>query len=821
MTYSDALATTELLDAVPMAVVLVDDGGRVTVWNTAAETLYGHARAEAVGAPVLDVLFDGDDRDAAAELFEAAIQGRAWEGDFRVRRRDGVLLVSSFRLASAGVSSGSAWLATDGIDQGLAEQERSVLLSAERAARSTAEEALGLVEAILTSAPVGIAVFDLDLRYVRVNDAYAALSGVPADDHVGGQLDDVLPLQADAAADLRRVVTTGRTILGRHVELVDGAAEDEGQRSFTVSYFPVRTTGGALVGAGLTLVEVTDAKRAEAERVALLRRAEAAHQRLSILATASTVLTTTMELDELLARLTRVLTPMAADWCVIELIGRGGEVEHVAVSHRSRDSANELAEFLRSAPVAVDGDGPIAEVLRTGQARLALAPTVGTLVTRAATDRGRPELAQRFNLQSSVIVPIESRGRVFGVLILSTEGERRLDDDDLDLAVEIAHRAALAVANARAYQQEHEIAESLQRALLPATMPAVDGLEIAVRYVAATDGALVGGDWYDVLTFGDGTTGIVVGDVVGHDIAASTSMGQLRSALRVYGWEEHARPAAALGRVDRLFDKLGLTYATCVFGVLDLGSSTFCWSNAGHPPPLLVRDGKASFLVEGSGTLLGVTGGAGTEEATTDLREGDMLVLYTDGLVERRGESLEVGLDRLATAAARAAAGDAEVLCQALVDALVPPSATRDDDLAILVARVRTQEPDPGVHRLPFDPKPESVALTRGFTAGVLEGAGWREQVDTAVLLVSELVTNSVRHAHGPCALVVSFAGDVVELCVEDGDPSPPKPRPARILDESGRGFVLVDALADDWGVRPFQGGKATWFALGRGRSGA
>ena len=615
------------------------------------------------------------------------------------------------------------------------------------------------------------------------------------------------------------MVTTGRTILGRHVELATDA-DGEGQRSFTVSYFPVRTTAGVLVGAGLTLVEVTEAKRAEAERAALLRRAEAAHQRLSILATASTVLTTTMELDELLARLTRVLTPMAADWCVIELIGRAGEVEHVAVSHRSRGQAKELAAFLRSAPVALDGDGPIAEVLRTGQARLALAPTIEGLVVRAATDRGRPELAGSFNLQSSVIVPIESRGRVFGVLILSTEGERRLDDDDLDLAVEIAHRADLAVANARAYQQEHEIAESLQRALLPTTVPTVAGLEIAVRYVAATDGALVGGDWYDVLTFTDGTTGIVVGDVVGHDIAASTSMGQLRSALRVYAWEEHAQPAAALARVDRLFDKLGLAYATCVFGVVDLGASTFCWSNAGHPPPLLVRDGRASFLLEGSGTLLGITGGTGTAEATTDLQEGDLLVLYTDGLVERRGESLQVGLDRLAAAAADTAAEDAEVLCQALLDVLVPPSATRDDDLAILVARVCTEEPDSGVHRLAFEPKPESVPLTRGFTAGVLGGAGWREQVDTAVLLVSELVTNSVRHAQGPCALVVTFAGDVVELCIEDGDPRPPSPRSAGVLDESGRGFVLFNALADDWGVRPLPGGKATWFSLGRRRAG-
>ena len=801
-TRPDVHATADLLDALPMAVVLVDRAGRVCGWNSAAETLYGHGREAALGAPFVDVLFDDDDRGAAGGLIEAAARGVAWEGDFRVRRSDGALLVSSFRLAPAGAALGSAWLATDGIDQGLAEQERSVLLSAERAARATAEEALNLLEAILTSAPVGIAVFDLDLRYVRVNDAYAALSGVPAEHHVGGQLGDVLPLQAGVSADLRRVVTTGRTILGRNVELVE---DDDGEaRSFNVSYFPVRSAAGALVGAGLTLVEVTEAKRAEAERAALLRRAEAAHLRLSILATASTVLTTTMELEELLARLTRVLTPMAADWCVIELVDAYGLVEHVAVSHRARDAAHDVASRLATSRIVLDGNSPVAEVLRSGQARLAGPDAI-------------PELADRQPpLHSSVIVPIESRGRVMGVLVLATEGERHLDDDDLDLAVEIAHRAALAVGNARAFQQEHEIAESLQRALLPTTVPTVPGLELAVRYVAATDGASVGGDWYDVLAFDDGTTGIVVGDVVGHDIAASTSMGQLRSAIRIYAWEEHARPAAALARVDRLFDKLGLTYATCMFGVFDRETATFAWSNAGHPPPLLLRDGKATFLVEGSGVLLGVTCGAGMEEASTGLQEGDVLVLYTDGLVERRDEPLQAGLARLAAAAERSGADDAEVLCEALLEALVPPATTRDDDLAILVARVRSDDPGPGVHRMPFELKPESVALTRGFTAGVLEGAGCRDQVDTAVLLVSELVTNAVRHACGPCALVVNVAAGEIELSVEDGDPRVPVTRHCRGLEESGRGLLLVGALADRWGVRSIPGGKSTWFSLAR-----
>jgi anti-sigma regulatory factor (Ser/Thr protein kinase) len=326
----------------------------------------------------------------------------------------------------------------------------------------------------------------------------------------------------------------------------------------------------------------------------------------------------------------------------------------------------------------------------------------------------------------------------------------------------------------------------------------------------------VGGDWYDVLSFDNGTTGVVVGDVVGHDIAASTSMGQLRSAQRVYAWEEHANPAAALARVDRVFDKLGLTYATCVFGVVDLASSTFRWSNAGHPPPLLVRDGTATFLLDGAGVLLGVTAGAGMAEATTHLRDGDLLILYTDGLIERRTESLQSGFDRLALAATRAATDDAEVVCEALLDALVPPSTAREDDVAILVARVRANPTVPGVHRLAFNPEAESVALTRGFTAGVLQGAGWGAQVDTAVLLVSELVTNVVRHARGPCALVVSFGAEAVELSVEDGNPRMPAARLADALDEDGRGLLLLGAMARDWGVRLLPEGKAIWFVLGR-----
>ena len=797
MSRVEPTSSIEVLDALPFAVVLADGSGRITAWNDAAEILYGHVRGDVLGHQLAEVLFDADDRSSAASLLTAAAGGATWSGDRRIRRRDGVLLVSSFRATPVGTGA-VAWIATDGMDQGLAEQERSVLLSAERAARDTAEEALGLVEAIVGSAPVGIAVFDLDLRYVRVNDAFAALSGMPAATHVGARAGEVLELPPAFGADLRRVVTTGRTILDRAIALDDAA----GSRHFTISYYPVRTTTGVLVGAGATVVDVTEAKRSEAERASLLQRAETAQERLAVLATASTVLTTTMEVEELLSRLAGVLAPAAADWCVIQLHEADGSLEHVVVSHRDRDAADQLVGHLR----ASDG---FAESVRAGQAsRL----TDGELERLCGPGlRGRP--APR----SGVLVPIDWRGHVLGGLLLAGDDGRQTDDDDFDLAVEVAHRAALAISNARAFQQEHRIAESLQRALLPSSLPSVPGLELTVRYLAASDRASVGGDWYDAIDFGEGRVGIVIGDVVGHDIEATTMMGQLRNALRAYACEEHEHPARAVARLDRLVDSLRLSPATCVFGVLDTAAAELSWSNAGHLPPLLLRGGQATYLTDGLGVILGVTSGAGAREATVALEAGDVLMLYTDGLVERRGESLTTSLDRLARVAASLEVADSGDLCDAVLAELLPPSAVRDDDVALLVVRVRTGDETEATHRLDLPDDMSSPALARGFTAGVLARAGWSDAIDTAVLLVSELVTNAMRHGHPPCSLGIRFVDDAtVELFVEDAGEQLPQPREAKELDQDGRGLLLVDVLAADWGIRPGTGGKQAWFRLTR-----
>lgn len=805
----------ELLDALPMAIVVID-AGAVACWNDAAEVLYGHRRADVLGASALEVLFEHEDREAAMSLLDgiSGADGLAWEGDFRVRRRDGQLLVSSFRASPFG-GGAVVWIATDGMDQGLAEQERSILLSAEHAARRVSEEALGLVEAILSSAPIGLAVFDLDLRYVRVNDAYAEISGRSVDEHLGGRVGDVVPLPYTVRADLRRVVTTGRTILDRAVELPDPHAPGM-SRHFNVSYYPVRTTSGVLVGAGAAVVEVTEAKRSEAERAALLSQAEEAQQRLAILATASTVLASTMQIDELLQRLARVLTPGVADWCVIEAFGPSGAIEHVAVSYRDPGAAQRLADDLLAHPIGANSSGPVAAVIASGEARLFGPESVGDAMAGAAEDRGRPELADGFEVGASVIVPIEARGQVLGVLLLSTEGERTLGVDDLDLAVEVAHRAALALGNARAFQQEHQIAESLQRSLLPEAVDSVRGLELSVEYLAATDGASVGGDWYDVICFDDGSVGIVVGDVVGHDLAASSAMGQLRSTLRAFAYEDHASPGGTLARLDRLFDALGLTYATCILGIVDPTTRRFEWSAAGHPPPLLLRGGEARFLEGGGGALLGLSAGAHTGGAQVTLEEGDVLVLYTDGLIERRGESISDGLERLARAAERLPVTSTKELCNGLLEAVLPSGVARDDDVAILVARLAA--PADERHELLLPHGGQSVGQARRFVRERLEAAGWGDQREVGELLVSEIATNAVRYGTPPYLVTVEFSGDCVEVAVADEDVALPRAVAGDGLAESGRGLRLVAELASDWGTRSRQGGKSVWFTLERPR---
>jgi PAS domain S-box-containing protein len=673
----------------PTAVTIVAEGV-VLEHNRAAELLYGLPADEVVGAAFVEVLFDPDDRESMARTLDG-LHGEGTQGNWRVRRADGSLLVSSFRIEPLG-DDVVAWMATDSVDQGLAEQERAVLLSAEHAARTEAEETSALLEAVLAAAPIGIAVFDLDLRYVRVNEALAAIDGASVDDHLGRTIDELLLLPPEVTADLRRVTTTGRTVLGRTV-VAESLAQPGEERHLSFNHYPVRSAAGAIVGAGSTVVDVTQAKRHERERASLLRQAEAAQERLAVLATASSVMTTTLDATELVDRLARVLAPSVGDLCVIELVDGDATSSHIAVAARQRRTEGPLADALAAAAAEPGRPGPLLGFLDDGPARLF--DDLGAIEAPAASVLGDEvgRLVAALDLRAAIVAPIEARGRVHGRLALASS-TRPLSFDELDLAVEVGHRAALVLENAFAFRQQRTLSEKLQRALLPTIEP-IDGLDVAVRYLAATDGAEIGGDWYDVVEVRPGHIDVVIGDVEGHDLDAAVAMGQIRSSLRAYALAVDAPPAAILELVDQLVTTQGLRRSSCVLAAVDVDRGTMRWSNAGHLPPLLATGDHVTLLDERHGGLLGFQRpDRDRRGAEVDLPPGASVVLYTDGVVERRGEDIDRGLARLRAAVAKATAGGAakpDEVCEQVLTTMLP-SPSRADDVAVLVLRRRDRD---------------------------------------------------------------------------------------------------------------------------------
>ena len=291
--------------------------------------------------------------------------------------------------------------------------------------------------------------------------------------------------------------------------------------------------------------------------------------------------------------------------------------------------------------------------------------------------------------RAAAAVPLVADGAVAGVLVLVHAGVRGFYEEERSLLTTVSALAARALHRSRRYDAEHDAAVVLQRALLPSVLPPLDDVSVAVRYLPATGGLAVGGDWYDVFALGDGRIGVVVGDVVGRGVKAAAAMGRLRSALRALA-EVVPEPAALLrafeAHVPTIPDAL---CATMVYAVVDPAAGALTYVRAGHPPPLLLRPGTpARLLDEGLAPPLGVTGAAPAAGNTVAVEPGDTLVLYTDGIVERRGEPVTDGLERLRVVATEAADLDAEACCDRIVTAMLG-SEGHGDDAAVVAVQLR------------------------------------------------------------------------------------------------------------------------------------
>lgn len=441
-----------------------------------------------------------------------------------------------------------------------------------------------------------------------------------------------------------------------------------------------------------------DRARADAEESArnaakALALADRTKSRLALVAEATGLLAATLDVDDSLERLTSLIVPLLADWVVIHLADETGRLNRALVRHR--DGYGDLLErYAATAPSGEGTDRPLHDLLEGAPPRLMAeyhAPDAQLLSPEA---RANHDVTMRLGAESLMFVPLVARKQVLGTItFVHGPSHRRFTPDDLDLAADLGRRAGLALDNARLYMMEHRTAVTLQRGLLP-QLPTIPGLALAAEYLPAAQDTQVGGDWWDVFALPDGATGLAIGDVMGHDLAAAAAMGQLRSVLRTCAWAGDTA-ATVLDRMDQLVQGFEMAQlATCIYARLQpvddppgrRGAPRLRWANAGHLPPVLLdRDGSARLLDSVGSVPLGVPQDASRDQGDISLQPGSTLLLYTDGLVETRGGDIDTDLETL-LAQVRAHRPDDGP--QALVDLLTRDVGELNDDVALLAVRV-------------------------------------------------------------------------------------------------------------------------------------
>ncbi|WP_407696875.1 SpoIIE family protein phosphatase [Streptomyces dysideae] len=546
----------------------------------------------------------------------------------------------------------------------------------------------------------------------------------------------------------------------------------------------------------------------------------AARRRLELLSEASARIGTTLDVRRTAEELAETAVPRLADFVTIDL------PEAVL---RGEESADPRSDLRRTVVHGIRDDCPFSPVgkqveygpttpqlrcLTSGQA--VLEPDLKAAVGWLAQD---PEYSEQLlsQVHSLIAVPLVARGVVLGVVgFYRAQDPAPFGDDDRSLAQELATRAALSIDNARRYTRERTMVLALQRSLLPHGLPAQDAVDVAHRYLPAESD--VGGDWYEVIPLSGTRVGLFVGDVVGHGILSAATMGRLRTAARSFA-ELDFPPDEVLTHLDNVVGRLdredaaagaGIIGATCLYAIYDPTSQQCTMARAGHPPPALVDpDGTVSFPDLPTGPPLGL-GGLPFEAAEIHLPEGSQLVLYTDGLIEDRHRDVDVILDQLRGVLAHPDRTPEET-CQAVLDTVAP--AHPCDDIALLVARTHALDPRRiATWDLPADPA--LVSEVRAAAIRQLADWGLDEAAFAVELMLSELVTNAIRHGGGP--IRVRLLHDRTLICeVSDTSNTAPHLRRAATTDEGGRGLFLVAQLSQGWGTRYIPQGKVIWAECG------
>jgi anti-anti-sigma factor len=816
---------TAMADLAPALIWLCDPGGRRLFVNRGWSQFTGRPVAEELGSGWAEGLHPEDRERYERAVAEATADQRGWEVEFRLRRSDGAfhwLLERAAPLGSGAAFAGYVGSCTD-INARYRETERQTLLARVGAAldrETDVDRQLSQLARLMVDSRMA------DLCSVRLVGAdgqlrLAGVAGLDADS-------EALLAGLDPRSGLGpAVLDSGASVLGDTLQPVDFTSTADGEAKEFARRLGMRSgLAVPLTVRGRILAVLGLARRAEAppfndddraltEEIAT--RAALALDNALLLAEERGAAHRLALLQRATAELSAATTPVA--------VGRvaAGHI-HQLTGPDSRVGVYELDPSHRAlAVLTISGGRPDNERLwRSLPLQMPLAVTAAVAERRAVwiediahwpgAAGGVPEdlvaALRDYGLASTVALPLTVAGRVVGVIGIGFTEPRHFSATDRAMLLAVAEQCAQALDRARLFRAERGIASTLQLSLLPAELPELDRLALAAHYLPGAEGSQAGGDWYDVVELDDSRVALAVGDVVGQGPAAVAVMGQLRSALST-ALLQGCPPAEALELLDRFAARLpGALASSAACLVVDRDAGTVTWARAGHPPPLLVSPEGARMLDGGgAGPVLGAPRIRRYADATADIAPGATLLLYTDGLVERRGEVLDEGLARVRAAAERNATADpgrltARLLAEVLADTDQP------DDVALVAVRLL---PRPLHERVPADPG--ELAVIRRAVGHWAAAAGLPvEATEDLQLALGEGMANAVEHAYagapaGECEYRVSLDrdGSVQVSVVDHGRWRPP---PAD-KGHRGRGLELISALATDVDVvhPPLDGG--------------
>lgn len=695
----------DLLEAITSAVIATDLAGTILYWNSAAERLYGYSSETMAGADVSKLLVSPEDQDFGAEIMATVRAGGTWTGEFQVRCADGSLQpvrITDSPIFRDGDIVGIIGVADD-ISEARAARSDADLLATRmsRLARVTAE--LGAAENVEQVTDIVVAqaadAVNADIASLVLLEGdqlrMIGVRGLPAevkDRWTTFAAGSRLPIATAATTGERVVVRGGAAMRERFPDLPIEVDEEE-----CVIALPLAVSGRRLGAIGLMFSTLRPLDEQEIEflgtmadscahALARLEATEAARltaAKLTFLATASAELASSLDYERTLTAVAELAVPVLADWCAVQVL-QDGRLRTLAATHVDPAKVEVARQLQERYPVDMTATSGAPNVVRTGVSEL-LADIPDELLVAGARDEEHLRAIRELGLRSALVVPLTTNGRILGTItLIYAESGRRYCEADLAFAEDLAHRAAMAIDNSELHTQTHEAAVRLQRAVLPDALPDVAGWEIAAHYSPA-DRTEVGGDFYDCLALPDGRLALVVGDVIGRGVQAASQMAAVRSALRAF-ISLDPDPGTVVSSLDRMFAAFEMSqFVTLAYAVVDTDRDELSMVNAGHLPPLMLApDGSVAILPVPASLPLGV----GPDDRTPTvvaMPPGSCVALFTDGLVERRDEDIDVGVGRLSDQL-RAGTGRPLVdVMQSLVTALHDDD--RQDDVTVLLAR--------------------------------------------------------------------------------------------------------------------------------------